>query len=193
MKLRSIIIFVGVSYFFHEILKEFDKLHVFQSKHAKSTQSSCMNTKFLRILRQRLIFMSHTLSGTNTQSFSWSCMCPHAFRDLEVILHVILMCNWDAANIAHLSPFAELNVVHSWALIGNVGNMSVHVTIMPTLLLKNWLVSNVSNAVTGFRAGSLAYVSAHDCPATSRTHGAITLMEIMVIFLRYSGCCTIFY
>ena len=38
--------------------------------------------------------------------------------------------------------------------IGNVGIMSVHVTTMPKLSAKNWLTSNITDAVTGFVAGS---------------------------------------
>ncbi len=39
-------------------------------------------------------------------------------------------------------------------LVGNVGNMLVCVTMTSTLSSKNWLMSNVANAMTGFKAGS---------------------------------------
>ncbi len=41
-------------------------------------------------------------------------MCPHAIRDLETILHVMLMPYWDLAILCHLMPFCR--VEHSLLL-----------------------------------------------------------------------------
>ena len=46
------------------------------------------------------------------------------------------------------------------SLVVNVGNMSAHVAMMPTLLATNWLPPSVGNAVTGLMAGSR--VGLHD-------------------------------
>ena len=66
--------------------------------------------------------------------------------------------------------------------------MSACVTTMPTLLAKNWLMSNVANAMTGFMAGSrVIWNITAQLPSHSTTHGDITPMEIMVIFQENDG------
>ncbi len=42
----------------------------------------------------------------------------------------------------------------SLTLVGNVGDMSACVAMRPTLPTKNWPMSNVADAMTGFMTGS---------------------------------------
>ena len=42
-------------------------------------------------------------------------MCPHAIRDLETILHVMLTSDRDLATMPSYALSVELNLVHSWA------------------------------------------------------------------------------
>ena len=55
---------------------------------------------------------------------------------------------------AKLKEPIEVAVQSVRVLVGNVSDMSACVATTLTLLAKNWLMSNVANAVTGFRTGS---------------------------------------
>ena len=68
--------------------------------------------------------------------------------------------------------------------------MSGRVAMMPALSAKNWLMSNVADAMTGLLAHVLADMLPHDCPGISTTHMAITPTEPTVVCLRKNGTYT---
>ncbi len=77
------------------------------------------------------------------------------------------------------------NIIVTIILVGNVGDMLVHVAMMPALLEKIGRHQMSPMSWLDLWLGHIsADISVHNCPAISMTCGAVTPMDIMGIFLR---------
>ena len=92
--------------------------------------------------------------GLNLWPFSLSCMCPHAFKDLEAIFHIMLMRDHDAAVLCTPMPFCrvESGSLLGWSVSIAGWDMWLHALCMrlfswdfnhagcPAIRLVNWTV-----------------------------------------------------
>lgn len=58
-------------------------------------QSSWWNKNLQEFWRKTQIFVYLGL-GTKFVGFSWFCISPHAFIDLELLIHLLLMLDWES-------------------------------------------------------------------------------------------------
>ena len=80
------------------ILKEFDELHVLPVENVLKYLKFLHEYKIHKIFEMTALIHESYLSRDSTCScFFYPNIHPHAFRDLEVILHDILMRNQDVA------------------------------------------------------------------------------------------------
>ncbi len=97
LQMRVITIFFSSCTLFLIIHEEFDELFIFLSKICKKyTEFSC-KWKIQKKLRRRLNYMGLLRLRNQLLVFLLVLHAPHAFKDLEVILHVILMLHQEAA------------------------------------------------------------------------------------------------